>query len=118
MKTVQVRVRIPVSLLPQIEQMQMATGLFYPGEVLLLVFQWFLADAPRPTDKETAHGNPQSVRESGAEHFPDLSHPEDQQKEAESVALALRSNRVSEQAGSLQRCGALSLRDFMRSLAG
>ncbi|NJL98510.1 MAG: hypothetical protein HC924_06660 [Synechococcaceae cyanobacterium SM2_3_2] len=93
-ESVQVRVRIPVSLLPKIEQIQVATGLFYPGEVLLLVFQWFLADAPRPTDKETAHGN---------EGDPD---PESsvvpQQKETE--------GRVSVQAGSL--------RDFMRSLAG
>jgi len=91
-----------VSLLPKIEQIRVATGLFYPGEVLLLVFQWFLADAPRPVDKETPHGDSQSD--------PDLSHPPDQQQEAE--------GRVSVQAGSLQRCGALSLRDFMRSLAG
>ncbi|MEN9224951.1 MAG: hypothetical protein Q6M54_05710 [Thermostichus sp. DRC_bins_24] len=48
MRTVQVRVRIPVELLPQIERLQKVTGLRYPGEVLLLVFQWFLA---RPTDK-------------------------------------------------------------------
>jgi hypothetical protein len=93
-ESVQVRVRIPVSLLPKIEQIRVATGLFYPGEVLLLVFQWFLADAPQPVDKEIAHGNPHSD--------PDLSHPPDKQKEAEA--------RVSVQAGSL--------RDFMRSLAG
>ena len=101
-ESVQVRVRIPVSLLPKIEQIRVATGLFYPGEVLLLVFQWFLADAPRPTDKEIAHGNVQ-VHANG-----DLSDPDAessvaiQQKETEA--------RVSVQAGSL--------RDFMRSLAG
>jgi len=84
-----------------IEQIRVATGLFYPGEVLLLVFQWFLADAPRPTDKTLGH-----VQD------PDPPHPSvaPQQKEAEA--------RVSVQAGSLQRCGALSLRDFMRTLAG
>lgn len=93
-ESVQVRVRIPVSLLPKIEQIRVATGLFYPGEVLLLVFQWFLADAPRPTEKETAHGN---VGDPDSE-----SSVAPQQKEIEA--------RVSEQAGSL--------RDFMRSLAG
>ena len=96
-ESVQVRVRIPVSLLPKIEQSRVATGLFYPGEVLLLVFQWFLADTPRPVDKETAHGNMGD---------PDPPDPESsvapQQKEVET--------RVSVQAGSL--------RDFMRSLAG
>ena len=93
-ESVQVRVRIPVSLLPKIEQIRVATGLFYPGEVLLLVFQWFLADAPRPVDKEIAHGN---LRDPDAEIS-----VAPQQKEAEA--------RVTEQA--------LSLRDFMRSLAG
>ena len=94
-ESVQVRVRIPVSLLPKIEQIRVATGLFYPGEVLLLVFQWFLADAPRPVDKEIAYGDSQSSR--------DLSDPpQPQQQESEA--------RVSVQAGSL--------RDFMRSLAG
>jgi hypothetical protein len=96
-ESVQVRVRIPVSLLPKIEQIRVATGLFYPGEVLLLVFQWFLADAPRPVDKESAHGNVGD---------PDPPDPESsvtpQRKEMET--------RVSEQAGSL--------RDFMRTLAG
>ena len=94
-ESVQVRVRIPVSLLPKIEQIRVATGLFYPGEVLLLVFQWFLADAPRPMDKETAGGNV------GDPEPPDLVAP-DKPKEAES--------KISGQAGSL--------RDFMRSLAG
>ncbi len=101
-ESVQVRVRIPVSLLPKIEQIRVATGLFYPGEVLLLVFQWFLADAPRPVDKETAHGNVQVHTSS------DLSEP------APETSVALHQNeseaRVSDQAGSL--------RDFMRSLAG
>ncbi len=94
-ESVQVRVRIPVSLLPKIEQIQVATGLFYPGEVLLLVFQWFLADAPRPTVKETAHGNGRVMDDSENSVAP-------RQKEMET--------RVSEQVGSL--------RDFMRSLAG
>jgi hypothetical protein len=96
-ESVQVRVRIPVSLLPKIEQIRVATGLFYPGEVLLLVFQWFLADAPRPVDKESAQCNagdpdPPDPESSVAPH----------QKEVEP--------RVSVQAGSL--------RDFMRTLAG
>ena len=93
-ESVQVRVRIPVSLLPKIEQIRVATGLFYPGEVLLLVFQWFLADAPRPTDKETAHGNV------GDPDPPEMSNTPEKQAEV----------RVGVQAGSL--------RDFMRSLAG
>ncbi|NJM00591.1 MAG: hypothetical protein HC924_18255 [Synechococcaceae cyanobacterium SM2_3_2] len=96
-ESVQVRVRIPVSLLPKIEQIRVATGLFYPGEVLLLVFQWFLADDPRPVDKEIANGNVQD---------PDPPDPESsvapQEKEIEA--------RVTVQAGSL--------RDFMRTLAG
>jgi hypothetical protein len=96
-ESVQVRVRIPVSLLPKIEQIRVATGLFYPGEVLLLVFQWFLADAPRPTDKDTAHGNERDTNPPDPE-----SSVAPQQKEIEA--------RVSVQAGSL--------RDFMRSLAG
>ena len=101
-ESVQVRVRIPVSLLPKIEQIRVATGLFYPGEVLLLVFQWFLADAPRPVDKETAHGNVQVHASSDLSDPGVENSPAQQQKEMET--------RVSEQAGSL--------RDFMRSLAG
>ena len=93
-ESVQVRVRIPVSLLPKIEQIRVATGLFYPGEVLLLVFQWFLADAPRPVDKEIAHGNVQNPDP------PEMSNTPEKQAEV----------RVGVQAGSL--------RDFMRSLAG
>jgi hypothetical protein len=96
-ESVQVRVRIPVSLLPKIEQIRVATGLFYPGEVLLLVFQWFLADAPRPVDKEIAHGNVQDSDPPDSE-----SSVAPQQKEVEP--------RVNVQAGSL--------RDFMRTLAG
>jgi hypothetical protein len=93
-KTLQVRVRIPVELVPKIEQIRVATGLSYSGEVLLLVLQWYLAG--RVGDKETAHLDPDSES---------------------SVAQKEIGAKVSEQAS---RCiaGALSLRDFMRSLAG